>query len=83
MTDIATSGPAATVGDHAAAAAAIARLRTQIADLERLMVDIPPHHAGGTRRSAEERLDDLRVALQRAERMQRMQRTGTDKREST
>jgi hypothetical protein len=80
VTDIAASSPAATVGDHAAAAAAIARLRTQIADLERLMVDIPPHHAGGTRRSAEERLDDLRVALQRAE---RMQRTGTDKRDAT
>ena len=45
----------------------LARLRRDIADLERLMVDMPPHHAGGTRRSAEERLDDLRRALHRAE----------------
>jgi len=45
----------------------IARLRRDIADLERLMVDMPPHHAGGTRRGAEERLDDLRDALRRAE----------------
>ena len=80
MTDVTASGPAAIVGDQAAAAAAIARLRTQIADLERLMVDIPPHHAGGTRRGAEERLDDLRVALQRAE---RMQRAGTNTRDVT
>ena len=80
MTDIPASGPAAIVGDQAATAAAVAQLRTQIADLERLMVDIPPHHAGGTRRSAEERLDDLRVALQQAE---RMQRTGTDKRDAS
>ena len=41
------------------------RLRRDIADLERLMVDMPPHHAGGTRRAAEERLDDLRRALRR------------------
>ena len=44
------------------------RLRRDIADLERLMVDMPPHHAGGTRRSAEERLEDLRRALRSAER---------------
>jgi len=50
------------------AGATLARLRRDIADLERLMVDMPPHHAGGTRRSAEERLEDLRVALRRAER---------------
>jgi len=43
------------------------RLRRDIADLERLMVDMPPHHAGGTRRAAEERLDDLRRALRRLE----------------
>lgn len=43
------------------------RLRRDIADLERLMVDMPPHHAGGTRRAAEERLDDLRRMLRRAE----------------
>ena len=78
MTDIPASGPVAIVGDQAATAAAVAQLRTQIADLERLMVDIPPHHAGGTRRSAEERLDDLRVALQRAERMQRADTDGRD-----
>ena len=80
MTDIAASGPAASEGTRAAAAVAGARLRTQIADLERLMADIPPHHAGGTRRSAEERLDDLRVALRRAE---RMQRAGTGERDMT
>jgi hypothetical protein len=44
------------------------RLRHDIADLERLIVDMPPHHAGGTRRSAEERLEDLRRSLQRAQR---------------
>ena len=44
---------------------AVERLRRDIADLERLMVDMPPHHAGGTRRAAEERLDDLRRALRR------------------
>ena len=46
---------------------AVDRLRRDIADLERLMVDMPPHHAGGTRRAAEERLDDLRRALHRLE----------------
>lgn len=80
MTGTAASGPAASEGGRAAAAVAVARLRTQIADLERLMVDIPPHHAGGIRRSAEERLDDLRVELQRAE---RMQRAGTGERDVT
>jgi hypothetical protein len=44
----------------------IEQLRRDVADLERLMVDMPPHHAGGTRRAAEERLDDLRGALRRA-----------------
>jgi hypothetical protein len=44
----------------------IEQLRRDVADLERLMVDMPPHHAGGTRRTAEERLDDLRGALRRA-----------------
>jgi hypothetical protein len=78
VTDVTASDPAAIESDRAAAAATVARLRTQIADLERLMVDIPPHHAGGTRRSAEERLDDLRVALQRAERMQRADTDGRD-----
>jgi hypothetical protein len=43
-------------------------LRAAIADLERLLIDMPPHHAGGTRRGAEERLEDLRAALRRAER---------------
>jgi hypothetical protein len=43
------------------------QLRDDIADLERLMIDMPPHHAGGTRRATEERLDDLRRALRRAE----------------
>jgi hypothetical protein len=47
-------------------AGAIERLRHDIADLERLMVDMPPHHAGGTRSAAEERLEDLRRALARA-----------------
>jgi hypothetical protein len=37
-----------------------------LADLERLLVDMPPHHAGGTRRAAEERLEDLRRELARA-----------------
>jgi len=32
------------------------------------MVDMPPHHAGGTRQSAAERLEDLRAELRRAER---------------
>ena len=45
------------------AAARIERLRRDIADLERHLVDMPPHHAGGTRRGAEERLEDLRRAL--------------------
>lgn len=44
------------------------RLERDIADLERLMVDMPPHHAGGTRRAAQERLEDLQRALQRARR---------------
>jgi hypothetical protein len=44
----------------------VARLQRDIADLERLMVDMPPHHAGGTRRSAEERIEDLRRELTRA-----------------
>lgn len=52
---------------RADAAATAARIRRDIADLERLVVDMPPHHAGGTRRGTEERLDDLRAALQRAE----------------
>jgi hypothetical protein len=43
------------------------QLRSDVADLERLMVDMPPHHAGGTRRAAEERLDDLRRELRHAE----------------
>jgi hypothetical protein len=47
----------------ASQAETIERLRREIADLERLMVDMPPHHAGGTRRAAEERLEDLRRAL--------------------
>jgi hypothetical protein len=50
-----------------ARAGAIARLRSDIADLERLMVEMPPHHAGGTRRAAEERLEDLRRALRSAQ----------------
>jgi len=49
---------------------AVERLRGQIADLERHLVDMPPHHAGGTRRTAEERLEDLRRELRRAERME-------------
>lgn len=47
---------------------AIERLERDITDLERLMIDMPPHHASGTRRSAEERLEDLRRALSRARR---------------
>ena len=43
------------------------RLRRDIADLERLMVDMPPHHAGGTRRATEERIDELRRTLHRME----------------
>lgn len=44
----------------------VARLERDIADLERLIVDMPPHHAGGTRRGAEERLEDLRRSLRQA-----------------
>jgi hypothetical protein len=55
-----------TDGSRRTTAAAVERIRQEIADLERLMVDMPPHHAGGTRRGAEERLEDLRVALRRA-----------------
>ena len=50
----------------AEATARIGRLRRDIADLERHLVDMPPHHAGGTRRAAEERLEDLRRALRDA-----------------
>ena len=49
----------------------VERLQREIADLERLMVDMPPHHAGGTRRSAEDRLEELRGAL-------RLARAGSD-----
>jgi hypothetical protein len=42
-------------------------VRSDIADLERLLVDVPPHHGSGTRRSLEERLDDLRAELDRME----------------
>ncbi len=45
-----------------------AELRADIADLERLLVDVPPHHGSGTRRSLEERLDDLRAELHRLRR---------------
>lgn len=37
-----------------------------LADLERHLIDMPPHHAGGTRRAAEERLEDLRRELARS-----------------
>ncbi len=46
----------------------IPELKAAIADLERHMIDMPPHHASGTRRGAEERLEDLRAQLRRAER---------------
>jgi hypothetical protein len=46
-----------------------AELRADIADLERLLVDVPPHHGAGTRRSLEERLDDLRADLHRLQRL--------------
>lgn len=49
-------------------AARVERLLLDIADLERHLVDMPPHHAGGTRRAAEERLEDLRRALRDARR---------------
>jgi hypothetical protein len=64
--------------DRAAMTATVARLRSEIADLERLMVDMPPHHAGGTRRGVEERLEDLRRALQRSERTAKADVTGED-----
>jgi hypothetical protein len=51
-----------------------AELRADIADLERLLVDVPPHHGAGTRRSLEERLDDLRAELHR---LRTAQRDGT------
>jgi len=66
------------VAEPADGAARAARIRRDIADLERLMVDMPPHHAGGTRRGAEERLEDLRSALQRAERSARNATTDRD-----
>jgi hypothetical protein len=53
---------------------AVERLRREIADLERHLVDMPPHHAGGTRRGAEERLEDLRGELGRA--LRRLEGTG-------
>ena len=40
-------------------------LRADIADLERLLVDVPPHHGAGTRRALEERLEDRRRELHR------------------
>lgn len=43
-------------------------VRSDITDLERLLVDVPPHHGSGTRRSLEEQLDDLRAELRRMER---------------
>jgi len=43
-------------------------VRSDIADLERLLVDVPPHHASGTRRSLDEQLEDLRAELRRLER---------------
>jgi hypothetical protein len=45
-----------------------AELRADIADLERLLVDVPPHHGAGTRRALQERLDDLRTELRRQQR---------------
>jgi len=42
-------------------------VRADIADLERLLVDVPPHHASGTRRSLDEQLEDLRAELRRLE----------------
>jgi hypothetical protein len=42
-------------------------VRADIADLERLLVDVPPHHGSGTRRALEERLEDLRAELRRTE----------------
>jgi hypothetical protein len=42
-------------------------VRSDIADLERLLVDVPPHHASGTRRSLDEQLEDLRAELRRLE----------------
>ena len=52
--------------ETAGTAERVERLRREIADLERHLVDMPPHHAGGTRRAAEERLEDLRRALRDA-----------------
>jgi hypothetical protein len=46
-----------------------ATIRAELADLERLTVDMPPHHAGGTRASARDRIDVLRDELWRAEAM--------------
>jgi len=54
-----------------------ARIRTDIADLERLLVDVPPHHGSGTRRSLEERLEDLRRELDRAQRPDPDRASGT------
>jgi hypothetical protein len=43
-------------------------VRADIADLERLLVDVPPHHASGTRRSLDEQIEDLRTELRHLER---------------
>jgi len=53
-------------------------IRTDIEDLERLLVDMPPHHAGGTRRGVSERLDDLRAELRRVEAAATAERPSVD-----
>jgi len=42
-------------------------VRADIADLERLLIDVPPHHASGTRRSLDEQIEDLWAELRRLE----------------
>lgn len=45
----------------------VAALRAELDDLRRHLVDTPPHHGSGTRRSVEERIAALEAALRRAE----------------
>lgn len=45
----------------------VAELRAELDDLRRHLVDTPPHHGSGTRRSVEERIAALEAALRRTE----------------
>jgi hypothetical protein len=45
----------------------VAALRAELDDLRRHLVDTPPHHGAGTRRSVEERIAELEATLRRLE----------------